>query len=215
MIVERDGLAALSRAIPKVMGKIVKASRGEKPKRNRKKKESTAHFQPTREDIEALPESITLKPVKRLSWKDKKLHQKFQDTFIQNKFEPIGLFKDEAQNHQLEAFLHKQEKLYGVIEQIGDYVFGYSVLCYSLNRGRRIRCVVSIDYEVLKSDYIEDFIMEWAIASPIESIVSQLFDYDDRMDNKRRAMEIDADLFPDLYTQVYRQFRKNFLKTFE
>lgn len=215
MTVQRDGLASLSQAIPKMMDKIVKATRGEKPKRKRKKKESTAHFQPTRKEIEALPETITLKPVKRLSWKDKKLQQKFQDTFVQRRFEPIGLFKDEAQNHYLAAFLHKQEKLYGVIEQIGDYVFGYSVLCYSLNRGRRIRCVVSIDDDVLQSDYIEDFFMELAIASPIESIVSQLFDYDDCMDNKRRAMEVDAESFPDLYTQVYRQFRKNFLKTFE
>lgn len=195
--------------------KVVKASRGEKPKTSRKKKQSTAHFQPTREDIEALPETFVLKPVKKLSWKNNDEYLKFYTAFFGFKFEPIGLFKDEDQNHQLAAFLHEKQKLYGVIEQIGDYIFGYTVLCYSLNRGRRIRCVVSIDDDVLKSDYIEDFIMEPAIASPISSIVSQLFDYDEKMDNKKLAMEIDAESFPELYTQVYRQFRKHFLKTFE
>ena len=183
--------------------------------REKKQKKSTALFVPDRQSIEALPETITLQPVKRLKWSDKKLHQTFCDSFLEHKFEPIGLFQDESQNHQLEAFFLAKQKLYGVIEQIGGHVFGYSVLCYSLNRGRRIRCVVSIDIDVLESEYVEDFIMEYCIASPIESMVSQLFDYDERMDNKKLAMEIDAESFPDLYAQVYRQFRKNMLKMFD
>ncbi|GAA4451632.1 hypothetical protein [Novipirellula rosea] len=113
-------------------------------------------------------------------------------------------------SHQLETFIHSEKNLYGIITQLGDHIF-----CYTLYHYARQRYVISIDYDIFRSEVIEGFFMEPAINSPFDSVIRQLFDYHDFIETKRKPLVPDASTFEKDYARGYQTFRTRLIATMQ